>query len=184
VKLFRSTLSLVLCVLLSSCGIASNPNPIIDALQIVSDAANAAVIAAPLLQLTGLINGSQAAIIVSAAQNTATAAQASITEENSSDTNPVKIAAIVAAFSAVPLSISGLPPVAAALIQAIIAGVQQILALLHQPALTSLAANHPSVSASLMLTRYDKKRLKTIGAQNQETITKAKAFQAPIPTGH
>jgi hypothetical protein len=159
---------LALLVVFSGCG-----GLIVQDLNYVGDAASVAEITATALQATGVISQQVAQVVITTAQQAATAVSQSITEVESSDPNPIKITKVSAYFAAVVINGAGLPPQALTLVNAISAAIQVLLSQLNSQTVVTAAQSAPRSNLSLVLTNRDRLALGTIKAKADQTYKAA-----------
>ena len=167
---------LVCTLLLTGCG-TSTPSNLVTALNAVGDAASVAVVVTQALVATGTVSQDVATKVSTYATGVSGAVTTSIAELNSTDTNPVKIANITAAFAkvAVPAFGSNAPAVTAA-ITAVQVAIDLFLNQLGSPVVAAAAKAAPKVSPMVALNHADKSLLKKIGAKAEATKTAAGAL--------
>jgi hypothetical protein len=160
---------LVCTLILAGCG-TSTPSNLVTALNAIGDAASVAVVVTEALVATGSVSPDVAAKVSVYATGVSGAVTTSIAELNSTDTNPVKIANITAAFAkvAVPAFGSNAPAVSAA-ISAVQAALDIFLQQLNSPVVAAAAKAAPTASPMLVLNRADKSLLKKIGIKAEAT---------------
>jgi len=160
---------LVCVLLLTGCGTIT-PSTLVTALNAVADAANVAVVVTSGLVATGTVSQAVATQVQTYATGVDGAVTTSIAELNSTDTNPVKIANITAAFAKVATPEFGTnAPAVSAVISAVTAALDIFLQQLNSTAVTSLAKANPTVAPTLLMSRGDKSMLKKIQAKVAET---------------
>lgn len=173
---FAVLMALILCLASVGCG-PGTTSGLITALNVVSDAANVAVVLTSSLAAAGKVDPAVAAEVSAYATGIGTAVNTAVSELNSSDPNPQKILVITTAFANVTVPAFGpnAPEVGAA-IAAVSAAVQVLLSQLNSTGLTAMARIAPA--ATLSLTGPDKSALKTIKKKTAETLAKAAALKA------
>ncbi len=166
----------ILCLASVGCG-SGTTSGLITALNVVSDAANVAVVLTSSLAAAGEVSPAVAAEVSAYATGIGTAVNTAVSELNSSDPNPQKILIITTAFANVTVPAFGPnAPEIAAVINAVSAAVQVLLSQLHSAGLTALARTAPT--ATLNLTKADKSALKVIKKKTAETLATAAALKA------
>lgn len=145
---------------------------LITALSTVSDASSVAVVVTQSLVLVGKVDQSVADQVSEYASGISTAVQTSITELNSTNTNPQKIAAITAAFAKVATPAFGENAVQVnAAIVAVSAAVKIFLNQLNNAGF--LKAANAAPTAKIKLESGDKAALKAIEKKVADTKLKA-----------
>ena len=169
-------MALLLCLASAGCG-SGTTSGLITALNVVSDAANVAVVLTSSLAAAGKVDPAVAAEVSAYATGIGTAVNTAVAELDSSDPNPQKILIITTAFAnvAVPALGSNVPEVSA-VITAVSAAVQVLLSQLNSPGVTALARTAPTAVPAL--TRADKSALSSIKKKTAETLAKATALKA------
>jgi hypothetical protein len=169
-------MALILCLTSVGCG-SGTTSGLITALNVVSDAANVAVVLTSSLAAAGKVDPAVAAEVSAYATGIGTAVNTAVSELKSSDPNPQKILIITTAFANVAVPAFGPnAPEISAVIAAVSAAVQLLLSQLNSAGLTALARTAPTATPSL--TRADKSALKAIQKQTAETLAKAAALKA------
>lgn len=154
---------LVSVLLLAGCGGTVTPSTLVTALNAVADAANVAVVVTSTLVATGKVDQSVADQVQLYATGVDGAVTASIAELNSTDTNPVKIANITAAFAKVAAPAFGAnAPAVTAAIRAVTATINIFLQQLSSPSVMKAAMAAPKVAPTIVLSKGDKSMLKKI----------------------
>jgi len=160
---------LVCVLLLTGCG-TTTPSNLVTALNAVGDAASVAVVVTQALVATGAVSPDVAAQVSTYATGVSGAVTTSIAELNSTDTNPVKIANITAAFAKVVAPAFGTnAPAVQAAITAVQTAIDIFLQQLGSQTATMAAAKAPTVSPMLALSRADKSLLKKIETKAEAT---------------
>ena len=169
-------MALVLCLASVGCGLGTTSG-LITALNVVSDAANVAVVLTSSLAAAGKVDPAVAAEVSAYATGIGTAVNTAVSELNSSDPNPQKILVITTAFANVAVPALGVnAPEVSAVIKAVSVAVQLFLSQLNSAGVTALARTAPA--AAIRLTGADKSALKAIHKKTAETLAKAAALKA------
>ena len=167
----KSTLAVlmafILCLASVGCGTGTT-STLITALNVVSDAANVAVVITSSLAAAGEVDPVVAAAVSAYATGIGTAVN-TVAELNSSDPNPQKILVITTAFANVAVPAFGPDALlVGAAIKAVSAAVQVLLSQLNSAGVTALARTAPR--ATISLTGRDKSALKAIKKKTAETF--------------
>ncbi|MGA7409266.1 MAG: hypothetical protein WBW33_02210 [Bryobacteraceae bacterium] len=173
---FAVLMALVLCLASVGCW-SGTTSGLITALNVVSDAANVAVVLTSSLAAAGKVDPAVAAEVSAYATGIGTAVNTAVSELDSSDPNPQKILVITTAFANVTVPAFGPnAPEVSAVINAVSAAVQVLLSQLNSTGLTAMARTAPTATVSL--TWPDKSALKAIKKKTAETLVKAAALKA------
>ena len=148
------------------------------ALNAVADASSVAVVVTQSLVAIGKVSPEVANQVAVYSQSVNNAVTTSVAELNSTDTNPVKISKISAAFAAIAAPAFGTQaPAVTAVIQAVSAAVNIFLNQLHSSSVVKLAAAAPHAKPMSLLKKEDKTVLKKAVAKCAETNAKAELLK-------
>lgn len=170
--MFKSIVSVFMATILCLASVACTPaqtSSLVTALNTVSDAASVAVVITSSLVAVGKVDPSIGNQVSVYASGIGGAVNVSVTELNSNDTNPQKIAAITAAFTKVAVPVMGPngQQISAA-IDAVSATVKIFLSHLNSAGVLKVAKNAPT--AKIVLSSSDKSMLKKIEQKTAKTL--------------
>lgn len=144
-KLTTLLLTVVLCISMVGCSTSN----LVTALNAVSDASSVAVVVTSSLVALGKVSPDVAAQVSTYAQGVSKAVTVANAELNSSDTNPVKITVITAAFAQVATPAFSNAPEVSAAISAVSVAVQIFLNQLTSSGVLTLARTSPDVKIKM-----------------------------------
>jgi hypothetical protein len=177
--MMKSIVSVFLvCVLLLVGCTPPNTSQLVTALNAVADASSVAVVVTQSLVALNKVSPDVANEVATYSQGVSTAVTTSVAELNSSDSNPVKISKITAAFAAVSAPAFGTQaPAVTAAIQAVSTAINIFLNQLQSSGVLKAAAVAPGVKPVDLLKKGDKATLKKAVAKCAETSAKAELLK-------
>lgn len=161
-KSFNSFFAVLLVLVMSFSSIScSSTSNLVITLSAISDACSAGLVVIQALEAAGKIDPVAANLAVQYVSIVSVAAEKSVTELDSSDTNAQKIQVIVDAFAAVatPAFGSGVSTTIVSIVNSVASAVQIFLQQLQSPAVTLAAKSAAPVSVT-KLSHADKTLLK------------------------
>lgn len=176
--MFKSFVSVLLvCMLLLVGCTPPNTSQLVTALNAVADASSVAVVVTQSLVALGKVSPDVAAQVATYSTGVNQAVTTSVAELNSTDTNPIKITKISAAFAAVAAPAFGSQsPAISAAVSAISVAIELFLNQLNSAGVLKMAARAPNVAPASLMLKGDKDLLKKI----QEKVAETNAMAAKL----